>query len=55
VSGLTPLVRAAVDQARDVGFGLSCLPSHGRLLQLLAGGIDDAIGETGTGFGVGLA
>jgi predicted O-methyltransferase YrrM len=34
----------------------SCLPQHGRLLQLLAGGIGvGTIGETGTGYGVGLA
>jgi predicted O-methyltransferase YrrM len=55
VIGLPPLVRAAVDQARRLGFGLSCLPSQGRLLQVLAGGIEGIIGETGTGCGVGLA
>jgi len=53
---LPPLVQAAVDQARYSTFGLSCLPAHGRLLQILAGGIDSGtIGETGTGCGVGLA
>lgn len=53
---LPDLVRAAVHQARRLGFELSCLPWHGRLLQLLAGGIDrGAIAETGTGCGVGLA
>jgi predicted O-methyltransferase YrrM len=55
LSGLPPLVQAAVTQAGKVGFELSCLPSHGRLLQLLAGGINGVIGETGTGCGVGLA
>ena len=53
---LPPLVERAVAAARQAGFGLSCLPAHGRLLQLLAGGIGDGvIGETGTGCGVGLA
>jgi predicted O-methyltransferase YrrM len=56
LTGLPPLVELAVQAARRTGFGLSCLPSHGRLLQLLAGGIGDGvIGETGTGCGVGLA
>jgi predicted O-methyltransferase YrrM len=54
--GLPPLVRRAVAAAREAGFAKSCLPSHGRLLQLMAGGISDGvIGETGTGCGVGLA
>lgn len=53
---LPPLVEQAVTAARRGGFRKSCLPSHGRLLQLLAGGIGDGvIGETGTGCGVGLA
>ncbi len=53
---LPPLVAMAVRAARQAGFAKSCLPSHGRLLQLLAGGIDQGvIGETGTGCGVGLA
>lgn len=56
VRNLPPLVEAAVRAAREAEFGLSCLPSHGRLLRLLAGGIDHGlIGETGTGCGVGLA
>jgi predicted O-methyltransferase YrrM len=56
LSGLPPLVAKAVSAARRAGFRTSCLPSHGRLLQLLAGGIGDGvIGETGTGCGVGLA
>jgi predicted O-methyltransferase YrrM len=50
-----PLVRAAVRFARASGFAYSCLPEHGRLLRLLAGGVaDGVIGETGTGCGVGL-
>ncbi len=50
------LVRNAVNAARRCGFANSCLPSHGRLLQLLAGGVrEGVIGETGTGCGVGLA
>jgi predicted O-methyltransferase YrrM len=53
---LPPLVERAVAAARQAGFSTSCLPSHGRLLQLLAGGVGGGtIGETGTGCGVGLA
>lgn len=53
---LPPLVQAAVDQARTSRFPFSCRPAHGRLLHVLAGGIDRGrIGETGTGCGVGLA
>jgi predicted O-methyltransferase YrrM len=53
---LPPLVRAAVESAAAQGFEQSCLPEHGRLLALLAGGIGPGlIGETGTGGGVGLA
>lgn len=56
VRDLPPLVERAVATARRAGFRASCLPAHGRLLQLLAGGIGDGvIGETGTGCGVGLA
>lgn len=56
LSDLPPLVERAVSAARQAGFGSSCLPAHGRLLQLLAGGVGEgAIGETGTGCGVGLA
>jgi hypothetical protein len=56
VTGLPPLVARAVSVARQAGFGSSCLPAHGRLLQLLAGGVGaGVIGETGTGCGVGLA
>jgi predicted O-methyltransferase YrrM len=54
--GLPPLVAATVATARRAGFTMSCLPEQGRLLQLLAGGIGaGTIGETGTGFGTGLA
>ena len=56
LTGLPPLVEKAVAAARRAGFRNSCLPSHGRLLQLLAAGIGEGvIGETGTGCGVGLA
>jgi predicted O-methyltransferase YrrM len=55
-AGLPPLVASAVKLARDTGFGNSCIPAVGRLLRALAaarpGG---AIGETGTGCGVGAA
>ena len=50
------LVRAAAAEAEAQRFDLSCLPEHGRLLQVLARGYDGGlIGETGTGCGVGLA
>lgn len=56
VDDLPPLVRAAVDVARQAGFRHSCLPRQGALLRLLAGGVGPGtIGETGTGCGVGLA
>lgn len=57
VEELPPLVRQAVEVAILEGFTNSCLPSHGRLLQLVAGGVGEGgvIGETGTGCGVGLA
>jgi predicted O-methyltransferase YrrM len=51
---LPPLVEQAVRIARREGFENSCRPEHGRLLFALASGAD-AIGETGTGCGVGLA
>lgn len=53
-TGLPPLVRRAVEVARLAGFAYSCRPEQGRLLHSLAHGAD-AIGETGTGCGVGLA
>jgi predicted O-methyltransferase YrrM len=49
---LPPLVARAVAGARDEGFENSCRPAHGRLFSGLG---DRAIGETGTGCGVGLA
>jgi predicted O-methyltransferase YrrM len=53
---LPPLVRAAVQLARESGFTYSCLPEHGELLRVLARGVGaGVIGETGTGSGVGLA
>jgi predicted O-methyltransferase YrrM len=56
VNHLPPLVAAAIAVADRVGFRHSCRPEHGRLLQVLAGGVGDGvIGETGTGCGVGLA
>jgi predicted O-methyltransferase YrrM len=51
---LPPLVATAVAAAERLGFGYSCRPEHGRLLQALASGAT-RIGETGTGCGVGLA
>jgi predicted O-methyltransferase YrrM len=56
IDDLPPLVERAVQAARGTGFELSCLPSQGRLLQVLAAGVGAGlIGETGTGCGVGLA
>lgn len=53
---LPPLVGTAVATARRAGFTKSCLPQHGRLLEVLAGGLGaGTIGETDTGCGVGLA
>ena len=54
VADLPPLVERAVSIARRDGFDNSCRPEHGRLLFALAAGAD-TIGETGTGYGVGLA
>jgi predicted O-methyltransferase YrrM len=49
-------VRRALVAARAAGFEHVCLPGQGRLLMALAAGVGDgAIGETGTGCGVGLA
>ncbi|RBM20663.1 O-methyltransferase [Streptomyces sp. PT12] len=52
---LPPLVTRAVTAARERGFAHSCRPEQGRLLRALASGAPSAIGETGTGCGVGLA
>jgi predicted O-methyltransferase YrrM len=53
---LPPLVANTVAAARLAGFTTSCLPQQGRLLQILASGIGAGrIGETGTGYGTGLA
>jgi predicted O-methyltransferase YrrM len=51
-----PLVLAAVDRAREIGFDLCVHPATGRLLAALASGVGDGIiGETGTGTGAGVA
>ncbi|MFC6597016.1 O-methyltransferase [Kitasatospora paranensis] len=52
---LPGLVAAALRAARENGFPNSCRPEQGRLLQVLAGGARLRIGESGTGYGVGLA
>ena len=54
LEGLPPLVARAVAAAEEAGFECSCRPEHGRLLTALAAGAE-LVGETGTGFGVGLA
>lgn len=49
-------VADAVRSARSACFRWSCHPAVGRLLAVLAGGVEHGvIGETGTGAGVGLA
>ncbi|RKN06888.1 O-methyltransferase [Streptomyces radicis] len=55
VTDLPPLVARAVTVAGERGFAHSCRPEQGRLLKALASGALTAIGETGTGCGVGLA
>ena len=56
VHDLPPLVHAAVRLAADQGFDHSCAPEQGRLLSVLARGWSGGrVGETGTGYGVGLA
>lgn len=53
---IPPLVRAAMDLAREIGFPHSCSPEVGRLLRVLAGGVRGGVaGEIGTGCGVGAA
>jgi predicted O-methyltransferase YrrM len=55
LTDLPPLVASAA-AAADAGFEWSCQPAQGRLLGTLAAGVSGgAIGETGTGCGVGLA
>jgi predicted O-methyltransferase YrrM len=54
LSDLPPLVARAVALARRHRFETSCRPEQGRLLYALAAGAT-VIGETGTGYGVGLA
>ena len=48
-------VADAVDLAKSRDFPLSCRIEQGRLVHALAQGARLRIGETGTGFGVGLA
>lgn len=49
-------VKAAVERARAAGFPCSCRPAQGELLRALVADRPGAvIGETGTGYGVGLA
>lgn len=52
-----PLVKRAVVAALDIGFDLCVHPATGRLLQVLAAGVNATgfVGETGTGTGAGLA
>lgn len=53
---LPEAVRRAVAVARLAGFDNSCLPEQGGLLRVLASGVGAGkIGETGTGYGVGLS
>ncbi|MDG4826227.1 class I SAM-dependent methyltransferase [Asanoa sp. WMMD1127] len=50
-------IQEAMRLAERTGFAHSSVPAHGRLLQVLAGGVPGGglVGETGTGCGVGLA
>lgn len=52
---LPPIVAAALDRARGLGFVSSARMETGRLLAALAAGRESLIGETGTGAGVGAA
>src|SRR5437763_366487 len=52
---LPAIVAKAAVAAAAAGFGNSCRPEHGRLLRVLAGGAGLRIGESGTGYGVGVA
>jgi predicted O-methyltransferase YrrM len=49
------LVRRCADVAAKLGFRNSCNPVYGRLLHVLAASCRGAIGEMGTGCGVGTA
>lgn len=54
--GSPRLVADALRLARKMGFDISCSPSTGRLLSVLAAQIHDGVvGEIGTGVGVGAA
>ena len=51
-----PLAERALRLAEELGFGNSCTPETGRLLQVLAGmGARRRVGEIGTGVGYGAA
>lgn len=52
---LPPIVSAALDRARRLGFVSSARIETGRLLAALAAGREGVLGETGTGAGVGAA
>lgn len=53
---LPPLVRRALDTAREQGFDRSCIPEVGRLLHVLAASRGrERVAEIGTGCGVGTA
>jgi predicted O-methyltransferase YrrM len=55
VADLPALVAEAVRRAAEAGFETSCRPEQGRLLRVLAGGAKVRVGESGTGYGVGIA
>lgn len=56
IASIPPLVRQAQQIAERMQFGLSCRDDTGRLLRLLASQFrSGAIGETGSGCGVGAA
>jgi predicted O-methyltransferase YrrM len=54
-TALPDIVAAALALAYEMGFASVCRLEQGRLLSALASGARAAIGETGTGCGVGLA
>ena len=55
IADLPGRVAQAVGLAREHGFDSSCRPEQGRLLRVLAGGARVRVGESGTGYGVGIA